>query len=464
LKVSADDIIAEYEAVVSDKPVVETILSAKKVRTSLRQNMTLLFCLFTYICLLQLSYFNLRNDDIYLYFVGFLDFDTGNLLLSLFLGFFVVLPILHFFLIKSKTDLFAFIYSPLMLIGGTSGVVVLSYSDVRMTFLYLSLYVVLPFLLLFVTTKGFRYPRIRIGKSGYGQFLLVGMAGLAFYIYLLIRLNHLLGLPSISEVYEFRSAFAAEILGWEKYAIPFSKYFCAFGLTAYAIGRRKPIYLIGALFIFVVDYMLAGNKSSLAFLVLSIASYYWFSVRRKDYSSFYFVVPLIVLLCVLNICYYFNVGGSIYVYGLYDRLFNVSSGLFVRYYEYANQFHFFGGGDGLLGSLLGGVPENYHDVIGEYYFSPGVSANADFISDGYINFGVAGSVIALCILRMMFSKADNVFYRKNRALFVVILLPYTISIFSMGLQTSLLTGGLLWALLLLKLTAFGSHKKLTEDT
>jgi len=426
-----------------------------KILVSTQHSLSLFLWLLCYVCLLQVTYFTLRTHDVHLYFVGVFPFDASRVLLNCAVSFLVVLPVVYLFLIKSKEDIFAFIYSPLILVGGVSGVMVLIYSDLEVASLFFGLYILLPFLLTFLRFKGLGYSRIRVDKSGYRQLLFVGVLGVVFYVYLMARLRALLGVPDISEVYEFRAAFAAEVMGWEKYAIPFSKYLSAFALAAYAIATKRSLYLVGVVFIFVVDYMLAGNKSSLAFLGMSVLLYYGFAHKQRSYTPLYLVVPLVLFLLVLGAFYYFSLPGDIYVFGLYDRLFNVSSGLFVRYRDYAMNFQYFGGGDGLLGILLGGVPENYHDVIGAFYFSEGVSANADLISDGYINFGVLGSIAVLLILRLLFSERDNEFYRKERNLLVVMLLPYTISIFSMGLQTSLLTGGLFWALLLMKLTSFG---------
>lgn len=417
----------------------------------------LFFWLFIYIALLQLTYFNVRVDGVNLYFAGHLEFSPGAVYLSVLLSFFFVLPALFIFLRRSTTDLFAFILAPLMLLGGASGVVVLGYTSLSFVMMYLFLYVLFPVFLLFINFGHVKYPRIRFGFGG-GALLLFGVLGALVYLYLALKYRALLGLPSLADVYVHRSAFAEQVLGWEKYAIPFAKFVSAFCFVAYAIGRRRGLFVWGAVFILVIDYMLAGHKFSLALMLLAVLAYYWFAVRGRSYTPVCLVVPLVVFLIAFNVFYYFEMSGNVYMIGIYDRVFNVSSGLFYRYYEYANQFHFFGGGDGILGAVFGGFPGNYHKIVGEHYFSAGVSANADLISDAYINFGIWGAVSCLVILRLIFSRRDNSFYLDNREVLMVLMLPYALSLFSMGLQTTLLTGGMLWGLLVMKLSTFPSFR------
>ena len=94
--------------------------------------------------------------------------------------------------------------------------------------------------------------------------------------------------------------------------------------------------------------------------------------------------------------------------------------------------------------------ENPYYVIGDYYFSSGVVANADIISDGYVNFGMVGAIMQIFILWLFIGERDNRIFITNYMVIFPLTVVYGMVLFSMGLQTALLTGGMLFFFLLVK--------------
>ena len=290
------------------------------------------------------------------------------------------------------------------------------------------------------------------GRNGAGVLLIFGAMGLLIFAYLAFKYRSMIGLPGFFEVYDYRSEFGSIVEAWERYAIVVAKFVGAFSLAAYAICCRSLFGVAGAALILSVDYMLAGHKASIALLAFVVCAYYWFAVLSKRFvASHTLLVPMVTVVAVTLL-----MASPWMLYGLavYERIFNVTAGLFVRYFEFADKYGFFYGGSGLLGALFGGVRENYNDIIGEAYFSEGVSANADLIADAYINFGYVGVFGSLFVLRCLCTQRDNRLLCEHRESVLVFIVPYMLALFSMGLQTALLTGGLAFALGVIKFATF----------
>jgi len=403
--------------------------------------------------LLQATYFYLRSTGAEIKFPSCIDFEPGRIWISLFVTYTVVFPVTFCFLRKTADDIFAFLYTPLMLVGAPSGSVAMLYGDLGLAAIFIGFFMLLPFALLHLR----RLPLPTVTVRGANKLpLICGFIGIGIYAYLAIKYRDRLHFAHIDRIYEVRIGFRQIVEGWELYAIFFAKSVGAFALAAYAVASRRALFLVGAFFILLVDYMLAAHKASLAFAVVIAMAYYFFAVRDVRYRPEFMVVATLAVLIATMFVYLSGGYWSYVALGVYDRIFNVTSGLFYRYYEYANNNHFFHGGSGFLGWLFGSSGENYQRVIGQHYFGPWVSANADIVSDAYINFGALGVVVMMLALRLAFTPGDDKYFRRHREVLVTFLFPFSFFLFSMGLQTALLTGGLFFALLLIKLRAFAA--------
>ncbi|MGB6082522.1 MAG: hypothetical protein WBF99_23995 [Xanthobacteraceae bacterium] len=395
-------------------------------------------------------YFSGREFSWYFYFGNYFPYDRSLLTPAIINAYCIVLPILYAFLRRVTRDLFSFLLTPIVVIGGVAGSIVTSFADLRWWLLITSLYLLLPLCFSYLSPPTVR---IRRRDANYGPtnlLLLTGSVATTFYIYLLIKYRSMLSLPSLNEVYEARYAFGAVVAGWEQYGITISKYAGAFCLVGYAVQKRSPLALLPVFFIYSVDYSLAGHKLSLGLLLMSWALYYWFGHRGKSLQVHTIPAALSAASATTLLVMAINPPWSLNVIGLWDRLFLVPAGLFARYYDFASETQFYWGGPGILGQIFGGLRENYYAAVGEHYFGPMVSANADLISDAYINFGITGVFASFLILRLLISERDNRLYRQEQTFLITLMIPYSFVIFSTGLQTAMITGGFLLGLLILK--------------
>jgi hypothetical protein len=415
----------------------------------------LAIALLYYIGITHLTYVVIRTDGTWLYFANHIPFDVRMLWISIPASILVIWPITFAILRRSRSDPFALVLTPLLLLGAVPGAILFFLSDdLAFAALFVSFYFLLPWLLTHIQIPCPNYPRIQFGGKDRGPILMVGVLGVLIYCYLALKYHRLLTVPSFDQIYVVRAAFREASAGWEKYATTFAKFVSAFSLTTYSIASRRASPLIGVAFIFVLDYMLDANKLSIACLVLSCAIFVFFVIFSQNYQPYAVVLLLCVAQTILCVWIPFELPNSTYLVALYDRGFNVSATLFADYFNFAHQMGFLHGGNGLLGHLFGGVPIDYYRAIGERYFGPDTSANADMVSDAYVNFGAWGVLSAYVILRLLFNRRDITAYRNNTECCAVFLLPYSLALISMGLQTSMITGGFAFGLVVFKLIKF----------
>lgn len=370
------------------------------------------------------------------------------------LAYFTSVPTLAVVIARSTKTIFGMLMSFLLSMGAVPAVIAYSFSDDPSRWAFIGLYLlIIPILSLFsrpnIRIRSRLMPVLHVDIDS--LLWSIGMVGFFFYLYLAVKYRNNLAFHGLETVYEQRSAFAAVVARWEEYAIAYSKSLSAFSFIVLSLRKNSWSLILPCIFIFVVDYLLAAHKASLAFAAFSIAYYY--ICRRKDrkFTVLYFALPVSALFSIL-IPVLAGISSILFqvVVSLYDRLFLVTGGLFARYYDFASNNYLFRGGSGVLGSILGGVKEPYMFVVGEKYFSAGVRANADLVSDGYINFGLVGSLAQIVILWILFGKRDNrLFMAKHQLLFPFMML-YMNDLFSMGLQTTLLTGGMFLFLIAIK--------------
>ncbi|MHB2266562.1 hypothetical protein ACX82Z_15160 [Aliihoeflea sp. PC F10.4] len=418
----------------------------------LGEDSALAISLLVYVTSILVAYLILRDNLVWLYFARHIEFQAPNWPFALIVGYIIVLPLTYLFCRRAEADLFALILLPLVLIGGVSGSIVLAFSgDFARCFLFLLYFIAMPTLLSTIRVPTVDYPRIRMGRRGDGIFIVVGIASLVLAFYWAWKYRDMLGLPGLADVYEYRHALSAVIERWERYGMIFTKFVGGFSLAYVAVTTGKVKYLLGSILIFIMDYMLAGHRASLGFIGVILAAYCWFVVLKQRFYISHVILALAGGSALFSSAILISGRISPYVIAIYDRAFHVTPTLFLQYYEQAHDIGFYRGGDGMLGVLFGGNGQNYRTDIGERFYSPNVSANADIISDAYINFGIIGPLVALIILRLLVSRRDADFFRRNREAVVVFIVPYMLALFSMGLQTALLTGALAFALMLMKL-------------
>lgn len=396
----------------------------------------------------------IRLSDAYLYLGGYFSYKENYE--SVLIAYFLSVPWISFILHKNDKNLFCMLLSYLLILGVLPGVIAYAFSDNSSIWYFLLLYVFVPLLFSLIERPTFSLARARAreseGNLNSKVLLLFGFFGFIFYCYLFVKYFYLLDFRSFSNVYQQRAIFLDVVTPLESYLIPFSKYVCTASLLILAVYRRRFLYLVFLSFIFLTDYGLAAHKASIFLWLFSVGYYFYGSkVDMKKYTMplILFLVMVFSFLMQLSLIFPDSEARAILV-SIYDRIFDVTSGLFARNYYFANHEYFFRGGVGLLGKIFSGVDRNSYDVIGDYFFSKGVAANSDLVADGYINFGVAGSILQIFFLWLFVSKRDNKVFSSHYNVILPLTVVYGMVIFSAGLQTALLTGGMIFFFLFIK--------------
>jgi len=402
------------------------------------------------------NYIVLRETEQGLYLGRFFeyDFDIENLAFA----YIISVPFIASILQLSLKKIFPMLLSTLMILGVLPGIIIYALSNNSSMTTFFIFYIYVIFILSLFTRKeielNIQDPQHSLAHSkkiNLKVLQVFGFIGFIFYIYLTVKYVSILQFRSINDVYIQRSLFASVVSGWEVYFITFAKYISAFSFLIIAINLRKISYLLPTIYIYLIDYALAAHKASIVLLLFSI--FYYTVLSKVNIKRYYFIALFIVIFIfslLLQLSIYFSASWSVNLVGLYDRVFHVTSGLFARFYEFANENYFFYGGSGILGKIFSGVNEAYTFIIGEAYFSENVRANADIIADGYINFGIIGSFLQLFILWLFFNRTDDHTFETNFNSLIPLILIYSMVLFSMGLQTALLTGGMFFFVLLIK--------------
>jgi hypothetical protein len=412
--------------------------------------MITLLCIFY-----SFNYILLRENGYYLYLGSFFSYDKN--IFSLIMLYLAVIPFVAYVIYVSDKKIFSMLLSTLMIVGVLPGIPVYFFSG-ESSFKFIFLYVYVVFFL-----SLFSKPKLSLNNIGsapgvkseinvrvLSAFVSIGCL---FFVYLIFKYQSIMNIRSFSDVYIQRTIFSNLVSTWEIYFIIFSKYIAAFSSLMLAVSFRKVKFLTPVFFIYITDYALAAHKTSLLLMVFAVI--YYFKLSRIDFKKEYFpfiIKSIIVLSSVMSLSVILTWTNAPIIVSLYDRSFHVTTGLFARFHDFTQNNYFFFGGSGLLGNVFGGVDNGqfYTLLIGEEYFSKGVRANADIIADGYINFGLIGSLVALFILWSFFNKKDDKVFSENFKLLMPLTFIYSIVLFSMGLQTALVTGGMVFFILLIK--------------
>lgn len=412
------------------------------------------------------NYITIKNKGIHLYLGTFFDYNLD--ILNIITSFLISVPIITLLISRNTNNIFIMLTSLIIIVGVLPGSILYSLSSLESKYTFYTLYILAILILSIKSPKKINVissadNNISQNTTMNPKFIKIfAFLGFLFYIYLDIKYFSILSFQGISDVYIQRSLFKSVVLGWEVYLIAYSKYISASCFLMLALYYKKFTYLIPLVYIYVSDYLLAAHKTSIALMLFSLIYYKY--LYKMDVNKLYILLIITIVFIFTVALQFVNYINSDFMYtlvGLYDRIFFVTASLFARFYDFANNNYFFYGGSGVLGEILSSisVKDSYILVVGKEYFSDGVVANADLIADGYINFGFLGAMVPLFILSILFNRYDNYVYSKNFILLFPITFVYSLILFSMGLQTTLLTGGMFLYILIIKF-GFNCREKL----
>jgi oligosaccharide repeat unit polymerase len=310
--------------------------------------------------------------------------------------------------------------------------------------------VVISFFLLIFIVK--RMPRVSFNiKTSLNSILTALFLGITFVVYgLLIFFN---GLPSLklldfSKVYEVRSSinygfnFMVYLVSWQGAIIN------VFLLIITAYYKKMRYFLFFAIMQLVL-YLLTSHKTFLFYPLLLFFIIRIIKNNKKDINLSIIIYSIIGLAASL-IVYAFGLNQMIPSM-IISRVFYLPAQISFQYYEYFN-------GNGLMYlshsifSFIFSEPvhaEHPIRLIGETYYNNNWP-NTGYLGDAFMNFGIAGMLVFSVFLGLILVLVDslsNTQFKKLISIAFITLFMFPLS--NMGLLTSMLTGGLLFYILIL---------------
>lgn len=210
-------------------------------------------------------------------------------------------------------------------------------------------------------------------------------------------------------------------------------------LIVLTLHKRKYLMLIWLLFITVINFSYAGNKSVILFPIILIGGYIFY---RKNMISLIFPVGILVeILAIIE-----QKLGSIFIV---SYLFRRQSILLAQLSENYYRFFLENPTDLLRNSIMGkfGFDSIYNDalarVIGNNFETQSVNCNNGLLADVWSGLGIIGIVIMPIIIVICFRLLDFVSYKVDLRLMVGFVLYYAIMFANTTWSTVLLTHGFL---------------------
>ncbi len=303
-------------------------------------------------------------------------------------------------------------------------------------------------MLLLITTK-----RIQLYYFPHGKKIAIGlsvlMVSIVFLHYLTtVGVGHMNF--NLMNVYELRSsdygmASNAGIFGYLNSWV--TKVLNIF-LISIALLRRKYFLVLLLVIIQILLFGLSGHKGVLFSLIL-LSGLYIFD-KAKHYSTIIIYSTLSVV-SVLLLYFYFThelILPSI----LIRRVFFIPTHLNYVYFDYFSFHDFLYWSNSILKSIFT-YPYEVAPVfiIGDYLGHPNMAANTGIFGSGYMHLGVVGIIIYMMILSIVINLIQQ--FNKLPIWFInaIVLMPILSVFISSDLPTTLLTHGLLLAIIILYL-------------
>ncbi|MAY13933.1 MAG: hypothetical protein CMI06_01200 [Oceanospirillaceae bacterium] len=292
-------------------------------------------------------------------------------------------------------------------------------------------------------------PRVKYGKS-------IAIFISSFFVAYLFAWYPLSGVSynlSFSDVYEYRRQNHAlsdfGLLAYLNFWV--LKVFSVFVL-AYSLLRKRYALSLLMVLVFVSYYAANTHKSVLFTPFLVIGIWFYFS----KYSKIYFFPMAMFFIILLSIFTFFYLD-DVWLSALFpNRVFLIPAHLTFSYFDFfsSNDYLFFSN------SFLSSYFEYPYDkplsyLIGDYAGNPGAAANNGYISSGFAQGGVFICLIYSVLIGMLLSVIDRPILLGQipawfaLALFVV---PMRDFLINMDLLTTILTGGMFWAVILIYLS------------
>ena len=325
---------------------------------------------------------------------------------------------------------------------------------------FLAIFLIYFSYIFFFNNRGFKLPLVKNGKS------ISIISSVILIIFLLIwypisgaRYN-----ISFANVYDYRGANAElSAFGFFAYLTTWIYKVFAVFLLAYSLLKKRYFFSIFLFITFILFYMANTHKSVFftPFLVLS----FWYYFNR--YNNLY-VVPFGFSILILSsiISYYFL--DDIWMTALFpNRVFEIPAHLTFKYFEFFQNNNFLLFSNSFLKNFIE-YPYNRDlaNLISNYNGDPDSAANNGFISSAYAQGGVTVVFSYSIIIGFILSVIDKMVKKKEiKAWFalVILMVPLRDFLISIDFLTTLLTGGMIWGLILIYMVRNKSNNMDLEE-
>lgn len=265
---------------------------------------------------------------------------------------------------------------------------------------------------------------------------------------------------NFSKVYEYRQLNAElSAFGFLAYLnIWIFKVFAVF-LLAYTLLKKKYIYSLAMFFVFFLFYA-ANTHKAVLFTPFLIGSFWLYFSR---FNSLY-VVPLgFSAVVILSLVSYFFFDNAVMSALFPNRVFEIPAHLTFKYFEFFkdNEFIFFS--NSFMSKF---IEYPYHRelsyLIGEFDGSPLAAANNGYVSSAYAQGGIVVVFVYSIVIGFILSVVDKMVIKGEiEAWFalVILMVPLRGLLISIDFLTSLITSGMVWALLLIYMVRLNPERK-----
>jgi len=279
-------------------------------------------------------------------------------------------------------------------------------------------------------------------------------------IYMLIVYHGNLRLVSFDDVYEQRAANVA--LGRDIITSYLSSWLASVMIPiclTYSLFEKKKIYFIVGFFACLIIFMATADKIVIMYPFVSVGFYYLFS-KNKIQNSYIILGLTFIIFMLITIFIDFNIISSLFwmrTIGngglLTSTYFDFFSTHPKTYYSHIN----------LVNAITHAYPygdKGLGQVIGQYYWSDDLNANANFwATDGIAALGMPGILSISIFVFAVFVVLNNVTKHHDKLFVIMCLIPFLSSMLNMSFFSSLLTNG---GLLIILFFIFVKKNEATE--
>ncbi|WP_100405630.1 O-antigen polymerase [Bacillus solitudinis] len=276
-------------------------------------------------------------------------------------------------------------------------------------------------------------------------------------------------------VYLYTSGYRPSILAFNlnlNYAIRGDIEFS--GILGYYFGIVNRAIIPGC---FILSIFEKKYLKSLSFVLLQLVIFMFFPQKTILFSLLLvFIIYLIVTkgkyyFYLINFqVFYFIIASLLYIIFNFHYLITFSprrthftpADIQFSYYDFFVNSNYLSFSQNLIGRIFN-LTEVYDTSIvyiigGIYYNSPNMSANTNFMADGYANFGILGMILVTVILSFTLITLDSFTKDSKHAVNISICFMPLYALLDASIFTAFLTHGILWVLIFIFLTHFRTTK------